>query len=330
MTRSSLNTHILRDSGYTLVELMIAIAIGTIIIGATYSIYITQQRTFAAQDQVAELNATSKIALDIAANDFRETGFGVPEAGTYNINGFTTIFTTTDSSTTYDAVTIVGGFRRIGTLCSNGSGADTSPNDKTVVLVKAAGETTLDVNTSDRRNISFTGLTNGTITAVAGNTVTLLDPIGRAYPKYSDLNGNGACDDGEGVPVYVVEDYTFRVVGADLQRVRRLNGGSPETQVIAENVEDFQVAYGVDTNDDSVVDQFRYSPPGNQPLLSTDKVYSVRLNILARTARPDQNFQGQGNPPNPIENRNNHNTATNDSLRRRWWQMTVDLRNPVF
>ena len=63
------------------------------------------------------------------------------------------------------------------------------------------------------------------------------------------------------------------------------------------------------------------------PRLASDSLLRIRLNLLARTARPDPNFQGQGNPPAAIENRNH--SSTDDSLRRRLWQMEVALRNPL-
>jgi len=310
--------------GFTITELMIAVVIGMIVIGATYSTYIVQQRSFTGQDQVAELNSTSKIALNIITNDMREAGFGVRGAAAFNVNGFTTAITATDSNAAPDQITLVGGFRRAGTLCSNGAGTNISPTDNVLILVPPAGSTQLDnINTTDQRNISIGGLSFGVVIAGGGatTTITLQNPIGSSYPMFTDLDGNGNCDDGEGVPVFVVEDYTYQVVGTDLHRVRRINGGTPDTDVIAENIEDLQIAYGADTNGDNTIDIFRNTP------LATDTILSVRLNILARTARADMNFEGQGNPPATIENRNL--AATNDNFRRRWWQMEVDLRNPI-
>jgi len=116
---------------------------------------------------------------------------------------------------------------------------------------------------------------------------------------FTDSNANGSCDDGEGVPVYLIEDYTYQVAGTELQRVRRLNSIDPDIDIIAQNIEDLQFA-----------------------LLNNN---TVRVNILASTARPDPNFRGLGNPPETIENRNL--PATNDALRRRWWRMEVAVRN---
>jgi|GEM_PF-1846816 type IV pilus assembly protein PilW len=312
------------DKGFTITELMVATVVGMIILGVTYSTYISQQRAFTAQDQTAELNSTSKIALNIIANAVREAGFGVPDDGTFTINTFSAKITATDSSSGPDQLTIVGAFRPAGTLCSNGAGNAIVSNNTQIILAPPAGSPQLDnINTTDRRNISIGGLSFGIVTAGGGAvmTLTLQDRIGSAYPLYTDLNSDGNCDDGEGVPVYVIEDYTFRVVGTDLQRVMRLNGGSPATNVIAENIEDLQFAYGVDTNNDDVVDLYRNAP------IFGDRVKTVRINILARSGREDMNFFGQGNPPAAIENHNL--AASNDNLRRRWWQLEVDVRNPI-
>ena len=64
-------------------------------------------------------------------------------------------------------------------------------------------------------NISIGGVSYAVVTgglAGASTLITILNPIGKGFPKYTDINGNGLCDDREGVPVYVVEDITYRVV----------------------------------------------------------------------------------------------------------------------
>ncbi|MFH1704214.1 MAG: prepilin-type N-terminal cleavage/methylation domain-containing protein [Nitrospirota bacterium] len=281
--------------GFTLVELMIAIFIGMIIIGATYAAYISQQRSFTSQDQVVEMNSTSKIALDMISNDIRETGFGVPTdlttiqrlSGCLGINGYLQSINITDRTNGTDEITILGGFRLIGNIAA---GVNTGSTTLTLSSIS-------NLNTTDRSYISIAGLGFAIITGISGNTLTLHNstPADRPYPS--------------GVPVYLVENITYQVVNRQLQKIRRLGSSGCSTNsdidVIAENIDDFQVIT-VDTNDDGTADR-------------------IRINILARTLRPDLNFQGQGNPPAQIENRNH--APTTDSFRRRWWQMEVDLRN---
>ncbi len=293
---------VMGEYGYSLVEMLVVLVISMMITGAIYSAYISQQRSFTAQDQVAEMNSSSRISLGIIANDLRETGFGLLEDGTFNVNGFTQVLTLTDNTDAPDQITLVGAFKKAATLCSNGSGQSIDPDDRTLILAPPGDGNSLDdINTADKRNISIAGITYGVVVAGGGSQfrIQLQDPVGTPFPAYTDLNGNNTCDDGEGIPVYLIEDHTYQVVGNELQRVRRLNSISPEVETIAQNIEDLQFA-----------------------LLNGN---TVRVNILASTARPDPNFEGMGNPPGTIENRNL--PTTNDSLRRRWWRMEVSVRN---
>lgn len=309
VTRYSLlvTHHVLRiaNYGFTLVELMIAIVVGMLIIAGTFASYISQQRSFVAQDQVAEINYTSKIALDMIVNDIRETGFGVPDnltgiarvPGCLGINGYTQkinfIAGTDDLTAAPDRITILGGFRLVGaTFAAVAPGSTTLTLTDTTVL-KSSG-----TFKEDRGYITIGGISFTVVDSIAENTLTLNSstPIDKTFPV--------------GVPVYLIENVTYQVVNGELQKVRRLAGAgcttASDTDVIAQNIEDLQFVL-VDSDGNGATDR-------------------IRVNILAQTARPDPDFQGQGNPPPTIENRDH--ASTNDSLRRRWWQMEVALRNP--
>ena len=69
--RKQLYTH----SGFTLVELMIALAITGVIVAATYTAYISQQRTYGVQDQVAEMQQNLRAAMTIIADELRMAGY---------------------------------------------------------------------------------------------------------------------------------------------------------------------------------------------------------------------------------------------------------------
>ncbi|MGB9716416.1 MAG: prepilin-type N-terminal cleavage/methylation domain-containing protein [Thermodesulfovibrionales bacterium] len=285
------------NHAFTLIELMIALFIGMIIIGTTYAIYISQQRSFTSQDQVAEMNSTSKIAIDMISNDIRETGFGVPDdlrtiqrkAGCQGINGYLQKINIVNRNDDTDEITILGGFRLVGNIVS-----DVTAGTTTLKLTN-----TEILNNTDRSYISFAGTGFAIVKDIKGNTITLFNstPANKVYPS--------------GTPVYLVENITYQVTNRKLQRVRRLNIGScgtnPDIDVIAENIDDLQIAE-VDTDGDGTTDR-------------------IRINLLARAPKPDPNFQGKGNPPIQIEDRKHK--QTNDGFRRRWWQMEVDLRNKI-
>lgn len=66
---------ILNNRGFTLVELMIAVAIAAIVLGALGTAYVSQRRSATAQEQVTEMQQNIRAGLDIMARDIRMAGF---------------------------------------------------------------------------------------------------------------------------------------------------------------------------------------------------------------------------------------------------------------
>ncbi len=333
------------NKGYTLTEVLIAIVIGLILIAGASATYISQNRSYVAQESISEVNTQSKIAHDIIANDLRSAGFGTPiDMNLDPINTYTTIVTPVDNTNTPDAITIVGGFGMIGTLWPAGLGPGTAcpakvPLGTTQIRIIYSG--TEGPNTTDKRFMSVDGIdfiqVLGCTIGADGNcdsgTITLDRPLSQDFPLL-DTDGNGLCDTGR--PVYLIENATFCV--DNNLTLRRISGNvagnnCPNTDdAIAENIEDLQFAYAVDANEDGQVDDQN----GNGIIDSGDflngavvtdpsTIKAIRMNILARADRPDPNYRSLGNPPSVIENRN-HN-LTNDDFKRRWWQTVVTMRN---
>jgi type IV pilus assembly protein PilW len=63
------------SNGFTLVELMVTMAISGFIVAAIYSAYISQQRTYLAQEQVAEMQQNIRAAIDMMAREIRMAGY---------------------------------------------------------------------------------------------------------------------------------------------------------------------------------------------------------------------------------------------------------------
>jgi len=93
------------DGGFTLVELMIALSVGLILIGAMYGVCAMQSRSFAVQEQVAEMQQNARAAMDIMTREIRMAGHdplktagaGIVTAGAHSI-----VFTR-DITSTYGA-----------------------------------------------------------------------------------------------------------------------------------------------------------------------------------------------------------------------------------
>ncbi len=65
----------INDMGFTLVELMVVLAISGIVTAAIYSTYIMQQRNAVAQEQVVEMQQNIRAGLDVLERDIRMAGY---------------------------------------------------------------------------------------------------------------------------------------------------------------------------------------------------------------------------------------------------------------
>lgn len=68
------------NRGFTLIELMITLAMTGIIVAAVYSVYTVQSRAYGKQEQVADLQQTLSAAVFLMTQDIRMAGFQ-PEDG---------------------------------------------------------------------------------------------------------------------------------------------------------------------------------------------------------------------------------------------------------
>ncbi len=63
-----------KQHGFTLIELLMVMAITAIIVAAAFSAYTTQQKTYLAQDQVAEMQQNLRAAVDFLSREIRTAG----------------------------------------------------------------------------------------------------------------------------------------------------------------------------------------------------------------------------------------------------------------
>ena len=63
------------DRGFTLVELLIAMAVGMIVLGAVYALFTVQSKHLANQEQLAELHQNARAAMDIMVREISMAGY---------------------------------------------------------------------------------------------------------------------------------------------------------------------------------------------------------------------------------------------------------------
>ena len=87
-----------KEHGFTLVELLVAMTMAAVVMGAVYSLYKSQQKSYIAQDQVVEMQQNIRASFYQLARDLRMAGFNPQRAP--NVGGFVTQLPDDGSGTT--------------------------------------------------------------------------------------------------------------------------------------------------------------------------------------------------------------------------------------
>ncbi len=71
-----------KERGFTLVELLIGMAVGLIVLGALASTFIIQSRSYDVQEQVVEMVQSARAAMDMISHEVRMAGYDPSLAST--------------------------------------------------------------------------------------------------------------------------------------------------------------------------------------------------------------------------------------------------------
>ncbi len=63
------------NGGFTLIELMIAMAVGLVLLGAMYGVFTMHNKTFGTQEQIAEMQQSARAAMDMMTREIRIAGY---------------------------------------------------------------------------------------------------------------------------------------------------------------------------------------------------------------------------------------------------------------
>jgi prepilin-type N-terminal cleavage/methylation domain-containing protein len=208
-----------KKNGVTLIELLIALVLSSILTAVLYRAFISQQKTFAVQDQVADMQQNGRIAIGQMTREIRMAGYGGNMLSIFgDINGFTDIITPASN-----AITIILA-DEVGVLKQN---ASKGTNQLKVTNARI-------FNTDKKRYLCLNGLNNYLVQNVADDTITLGAPLKEGHPIDQ--------------PVYLVKaiSYYLGLSGAKtvLRRNENTGGGG---QPLAENIENLEFTY-FDTN----------------------------------------------------------------------------------
>jgi prepilin-type N-terminal cleavage/methylation domain-containing protein len=65
----------LKEEGFTLVELLVAMLIGAVVLTAVMTSFQSQHNTYLTQDQVVEMQQNARVAMSVLKGDIRSAGY---------------------------------------------------------------------------------------------------------------------------------------------------------------------------------------------------------------------------------------------------------------
>ena len=63
------------DSGFTLLEMLVAMALSLLVLSGVYEVFTSQQKAYTVQDQVAEMQQNARVAMDIITRNLRNAAY---------------------------------------------------------------------------------------------------------------------------------------------------------------------------------------------------------------------------------------------------------------
>ena len=266
-----MNQNFLKKSkGVTLIELLIALVISAILVAGIYRTFIHQQKSYATQEQVADMQQNVRVAINRMMREIRMTGFG-------SIQGVLPVTFIGGTRTYPNLVNIdlpVAGALTIVSAIGGNTALSAQPGDWVSGGPLASNQIQVsslaEFDTNEKKYISIGGLESHVITAIDGanNILTLNSDVANFY----QIGGKNP------TLVYAIRAISYRIVvdasgRPILKRDENIGGGF---QPVADNIEAIE---------------FR-NPDGSTPL--NPNSMSLQVAVTARTERPDSDLQKTG------------------------------------
>jgi type IV pilus assembly protein PilW len=299
----------MRSGGFSLVEVMVAMAISTILLAGVLTVVYSSKVTYLENERVGRLQENGRAAMEIVLRDLRGAGFpgcAQPIPGLFQINNViasntTVLWNLAQPVFGYDAKSDGSWAPALDTALTPGAivGSDVvivrgvragapvfrlpnslNPTDD-IVVDKAAGES-LAVPTpmviSDCAGASIFVATGFTPDA-DDVTASIARGTGGTAPTNTTDDLGAAFNRGARVAPIVTIVYYIAPSGLGAgPALWRVVGGSGPQEVI-QGVEELQVRYGVDTNADALIDQYQEA----DEVTNWSNVISVSIAMLIRS-----------------------------------------------
>jgi type IV pilus assembly protein PilW len=300
-----------RQRGLTLIELMVALVLSMVLMTGMISVFTANKRTFQLQDALARLQENGRFAVHLMTRDIRNAGYW----GCGSLTPRVTNTLSQASSYPFSYSNAVDGFE---------AGASSwSPALDNSIVNALAGSDVFTVRPSEggggrvvQHNSSTAPLSVVAHAGLAiGQIAMVSDCEDAAIFQITDVNVSGGSTNivhgvslgkkftnGEVVGL-ATRTYYVRSGASGVPSLWRIEDGT--AQEIVEGVEQLQILYGVDTDNDQAANQYVAA----NSITDWGQVVSVRLNLLLQSVRDNvlessqQPFTFNGATFTPTDNR---------------------------
>jgi len=301
------------QAGLTLVEMMVAMAVGLILMAGVIQIFASNKQTYRIQDATSRLQENGRFAVDMLRRDIRMAGFWGCSRTLVSLS----VNVDTSGAGYSDVDPTQGGI--------NGTDGAAGAPDTIILQGAFGGGVTVNSHALPAASLNVpagNGLEKGQIVLISdctnGDISQITDPANPSTAGNVVVNtGNAVAPGnvqkpmhqyGDNAQIYSVHKLTYHIAnGASGQPSLFLNEDGTDQEVV-EGVEDMQILYGEDTDADGTAN--RYVPAGTAGLIM-DNVVSVRVALTLRT----------------LEDNVALNAANGDRRIRNTFTTTVVLRN---
>jgi type IV pilus assembly protein PilW len=320
----------LKENGFTLVELMIAMVIGLIMTGVVVAVFVDNRHSFNQGENIQRMQDDARQAIRELANDLSMAGFWADLLLPTSITVDASLAVATDCGPAgtpnwiYQAVSpgtdqsiAIGGVDNATGAAANAAfscitAGEIEPGTDIVSIKRLAGA---EVDPADIEAGHVYLRTNGTLALLylepgaAPPAVVVPAPFREwEYRPSIYYIRNFALTAGDGVPTLC-------------RKVLRWQGTTPTmaTECIAQGVENLQVEYGLDTDGDGDPNAYVSSPT----LAQLQMAVSARIDLLTRSAEDDIRYDND--KTYSISNAPDY--TPDDNFYRRVYSITVGLHN---
>ena len=326
------------NKGFSIIEFLIAMTLGTLLVATVSSVYISNKSTFRVQEGLARLQENARFTTYFLNHELRMVGF--QGCGGQNFVTMNNLIKAPTNTLLYD--TPLFGFDGLTSsfspvLSSNLTGKVAPDTD--AIEIRMATNTNVqlkdDMNLANNPILVYDrlGIQAGEVVMISNCHVgdifiaggnTNATSITHTVTNNTSNSLSTAYTAGAQVMRYIYHAFYIKNTGrtnADGQPVYALirqdvNGNEVE---IVEGIEQMRVRYGVDTNDDKTADVYQTATEVNSGN-NWNNVISIKLNLLFATV---ENVQ---NTPQTYQFNGETITPTDRKLRREW-QSVISIRN---